>query len=45
MRERAVAILKESAIQWADDEANALRPEEVWERIWKLLQQAGVVRG
>ena len=44
VRERAIAILKESAIQWADDDADALRPEEVWDRLWKLLRESGVVK-
>ncbi|MFN4258017.1 MAG: ribonuclease HI family protein [Gemmataceae bacterium] len=43
-REEAIACLRSAAEQWARGAANAPGVEEVWEKLWEILQARGVVK-
>lgn len=40
IRAAAIAILKDAANAWGDDEDDAPTPEEIWERLCALMQKA-----
>jgi ribonuclease HI len=44
VRQRAIALLEESAARWADADPNSPQVAEVWDRLWQLLRQAGLLR-
>ena len=44
VRVEAVECLRQVATAWARGDANDPKPEEVWEQLWTILQDAGLVR-
>jgi ribonuclease HI len=44
VREAAVDCLRTAATAWARDGARAVDPAVVWEQLWSILEEAGVLR-
>jgi ribonuclease HI len=43
-REEALECLRAAAVSWARGDASNPRPEDVWEQLWSVLEDHGVVR-
>jgi ribonuclease HI len=44
VRDQALECLRSVAAAWARGNANDPRPEDVWEQLWTILEEAGVLR-
>jgi ribonuclease HI len=44
VREDALTCMRASAAAWSRDKDVELRPEHVWEQLWSILVEAGVLR-
>jgi hypothetical protein len=44
VREEALDCLRSVAVAWADGNPNHPRPEEVWEQLWTILEDGGVLK-
>jgi ribonuclease HI len=44
LREEAVTCLRSAAQAWAEGGPRALAPEMVWEQLWSILEEQGVLR-
>jgi ribonuclease HI len=44
VRDEAIECLRAVAVAWAHGNANDPRPEDVWEQLWTILEEGGVVR-
>jgi ribonuclease HI len=44
VREEAVQCLRAVAAQWSRGDPNNPRPEQVWEQLWTILEDGGVLR-
>lgn len=44
VREEALACLRAAAACWARGQANVPPPEQVWEQLWSVLEENGVLR-
>ncbi len=43
IREEAIACLRGAADAWRRKDAYALKPEDVWEQLWSIMEEHGVV--
>ncbi len=44
VRDDALTCIRASAAAWSRDKEGELRPEHVWEQLWSILVEAGVLR-
>jgi ribonuclease HI len=44
VRQRAIAYLEECASRWADADPDSPQVPEVWDKLWQMLREAGVLR-
>jgi ribonuclease HI len=44
VRAAAVECLRQVAAAWARGDANNPRPQDVWEQLWSILEEGGVLR-
>ncbi len=44
VRKQAIALLEECAARWADADPESPQVPEVWDRLWQMLKQAGLLR-
>jgi hypothetical protein len=44
VREDAIQCLADAARHWASGGTAGLPPEAVWEQLWSLLEEAGVLK-
>lgn len=44
VRDDAVACLTAAANEWADKGIKVLPPEQVWDQLWSILQEGGVLK-
>ncbi len=44
VRDNALACLRAGADSWARDKDGKLRPEHVWEQIWSIVVEAGILK-
>src|SRR5262249_30688966 len=45
VREEAIACLSSVAAAWARGNPADPKPEQVWDQLWSILEEAGIVRG
>jgi ribonuclease HI len=43
VRQRAIALLEDAAARWADADPAAPQVAEVWDRLWEMLRQEGLI--
>ena len=44
IREKAISHLRSAAERWAQGDADSPPPHAVWDQLWRLLEDAGLVR-
>jgi ribonuclease HI len=44
VRRKAIALLEDSASRWADADPDSPQVADVWDRLWQMLREAGLLR-